>query len=263
MYSIHAKTGHLTGLTKSLFLSEKNADIFFLLTDGDTTKRIPAHKLLLPESMVENLADAVEIHIKGVSYDGFISFLRMFYFDHVEISDPKENVGELMELASRYKVADWFKVCEQLFERYLPVDYACLGLELAHKFNRFVFMEKMQDKICRHPFILFNSDSFMYCDLKMLKLILQVKKLGRICPGAVFDACIEWATERCEKANLDPSCENLKKQLGECWNLIPYKKMESRDMLVCMKKYKGLFNEQELTALNNIIGVRKQKQARQ
>lgn len=90
--SINLPIEVFSAVGRKLYLESKNADVYFVFESNGTTERIPAHKILLAsgsevfEAMFfGSLKEEGEIKIVDASCAAFKQFLRLFYFNHMEL----------------------------------------------------------------------------------------------------------------------------------------------------------------------------------
>lgn len=105
-------------------------------------------------------------------------------------------------------------------------------------------MSKIEEKLNE----VMKSEEFLDCPPEILKNILEMDT--SCSPASVFDDCMRWAEKKCEKNGLDPSVMgNRKKELGECFYLIPFPMMRAVEISDCISKYKEMFDRDELVEL--------------
>lgn len=270
----HFKSEHSHRILQKLFLSEDTADVYFEFRVCGKLKRIPAHKNILAEgSPVFKLkfygdhANEGDIKITEVSAEAFIEFLRFFYSDRVKIS--ARNVAELMVLANRYEVSDCLEVCDRFLSQNLPLEKICFFYDLAITVNRPSLKKLCERKISEEPKLVFATNGFRRCSVNVLRHILEIDYL--FCDALeVFQACLIWARNSCEKNNLDASkMANRRRQLGDCFYHIPFYVMTFEQITMCVQNYKELFDRDELAEImvlmttNSFSGLSKFKYSRQ
>lgn len=258
---IQFNSNHFGQTVPKLFLDEKTADVHFLIVKEE--HRIPAHKSILAKGSdtfynmfydvpIADLPTA-DVQIMNVTVDGFTQFLRFFYTDEVEVS--VENVGQIMYLGEKYKVAECLKIGAKLLDEHLPMEQVCCAYELAIKYNCSLLQTRLDKKIVKQPQFVFQTDAFGKCSREVLKRILEVEFLP-CSPEELFDVCMSWAAKACKRDGLSPNImENRRKQLGECLHLIPFYLMDSKQILEYVTKYKNLFDRDELAEIIRIMGA--------
>lgn len=242
--------------TNTLYLDKKLADVnFFIVAENE---RITAHKMVLANasSVFRTMfyekpgKKADEIKIVDSSAAAVTEFLRCIYASQLELT--AETIADVMGLAHKYDVAECIAFCKQFLNEHLPEDYFFLGFELAVRFKSTELKNKFGQKIADQPSTVFESQEFIDCSQDVLKNILELKFL--LCdPKEVFDACMEWSENACEKKNQRLTMKNRRQRLGNCLFLIPFRQMTHQQISECMKECKGLFNQKELEELVTII----------
>lgn len=254
---VQYENAHPRQTCAKLFLDEETADVHFLVGDGDTQKRVPAHKIILAKASVVfhsmfygGFKRQNDIEIVDVYADGFEKFLQFFYLDRVDVS--MEYVEEIMYLADKYILRDCLKICEQFLLKNLKVKNICFVDELAIKHHRDELKALCETKIRENPTKLFASDEFRDTTRDVLKHILTMDKLG--CDGkTLFDACMIWSAQKCVDAGLPVSVENRRKMLDDCIYYIPFGSMTSAQVFECIKNFRGFFSQEELEEIMLIV----------
>lgn len=184
------------------------------------------------------------MEIKDVSVDGFKEFLQFFYLNEVKITI--ENIADVMYLAEKYDVAGCMRFCEQfLLKQHLTGSDILSAFELSIKFERSELKGFLKKQIREDPLIVFSSDKFKICTKETMKHILKIKCLN--CePNEVFEGCMKWAEESCRINSKDPSVENQRIELDDCFHLMPFDLMDPTEISECATQYIGLFTCEEL-----------------
>lgn len=250
---------HSIEITKKLYLNDKMADIFFVFATSDGEIRIPAHKLILAGGsdvfaamFYGDLQENGDIKIIDASIDSFKEFLQFFYLNQLKLTF--DNISDVMNLAHKYLVNGCYTVCDE-FLKHLPVQDVCFTFELALLYDRSELVEFCEQEIRKFTEEVFDSDGFKTCSKAILERILKMDYLG--ChENRVLDACVNWAKAACEKANEDPSMENLRKQLignSDCFRLIQFGNMNKKTVNDSVLSYPQLFTRDELLDLFRIV----------
>ncbi|KAL3090669.1 hypothetical protein niasHS_004461 [Heterodera schachtii] len=213
-------------VVKHLLSTGEDADVYFLVGDGDTKELLPAHKLILK-------------HVSDV-------FAAMFRFDakneKVEFASANCPVEVIDVEAAAFKVMLSFIYTEDLSE--LNGDNAMAVLYAAKKYNipdlvdaslqipiselRNVFFVYVQARlfdfedfackclryICQNATQLFGSDDFLKIDQGMLGVLLDSDLLLISDEFEIWKAAIRWADEKCRQNGTKNSTENRRSVLG-------------------------------------------------
>lgn len=252
------------------YLDEKTADVHFVLVWGGNEIRVPAHKILLASKsptfyamFYGELKETGDVLIVDVPPDVFKAFLKFFYgSEHISmkmLSVTHENVIELMALADKYLVNEYVTICKQFLEVILDINDMGYDLEelwvmweLAIKFNLTDAQEILEKRLFYLSENLLTSGQFLECSREILKRVLE-KDLPWL-PQVIFAACMAWVKNAC--ANNEPgslTAENIKKQLGECFYLIPFYLMDAKTILQIIRDHPGLFDVEEMIDLAAIM----------
>lgn len=233
-------------------MDEKTADVFFVFNaNNDKRVRIAAHKNILAKgsSVFESMfyggiVEDGDVEIVDASLDGFKEFLQFFYVDKVKLT--MENVAEVLNLANKYDVIECLNVCDKMLEENASLQNLCDGLQLSITFERNELKKIFLQKVSQQPKEVLASIGFYNCSHDVLKLLLTSVD-WKCDTKEVFDACMVWAKQSCEKNKLDPaSMENRRKELGECLHLIHFDLMSQQQIAQCILNYRGLFDKDEL-----------------
>lgn len=245
------KNEHFQNIGVKLYLNKEQADVYFKFENETKIIRIPAHKTLLINGssvfkamFTGGLKENGDVEIKDVCLDVFKEFLQFFYLDEVEVTI--QNVADVMYLAEKYDVTECMNVCEQfLLKQHLTELDILKAFELAIKFERLELKTFTEKQISEQAVTIFSYNIIKNCSKETLKIVLEIKNLN--CePKDIFDGCIYWAVHACIINGRDPSVENQRNELGECFNLIPFGLMDAIEISECITQHRGLFNRDEL-----------------
>lgn len=242
---------HSSQTSKKLFMDEKTADVYFVFNSNtDKRIRVAAHKNILAKgsSVFESMfyggiTEEGDVEIVDASVDGFKEFLQFFYVNKVELT--MENIAEVLNLANKYNVNECLNVCDKMLEENATLQNLCNGLQLATTFERNELKKSFLQKVSQQPKDVLASMGFYNCSHDVLKLLLTSVD-WKCDTKEVFDACMVWAKQTCEKDKMDASMENRRKQLGECLHLIQFDLMSQQQIAQCILNYRGLFDKEEL-----------------
>jgi len=137
-------------------------------------------------------------------------------------------------------------VCDKMLEENATLQNLCNGLQLAITFDRNELKKSFLQKISQQPKEVLASIGFYNCSHDVLKLLLTSVD-WKCDTKEVFDACMVWAKQACEKNKIDASTmENRRIQLGECLHLIQFDLMSQQQIAQCILNYRGLIDKEEL-----------------
>lgn len=237
-----------------LHLDAETADVVFIFNNNGSVERISAHKCLLASGsevfkrmFFGELKEGTEIRIVDVSMDGFTAFLQYFYLDVVTFNSSV--IAEVMKLADKYDAQGCFELCT----RYLTMTINTQNIEpivwcyeLALQFDLSHLIGVCEEKICLETQKVLESNSFLNCSRSTLGRILLMDSLS--CDEIyIFQASMNWAIEACKRAGIDENnAENLKQQLGNCFESIRFPAMSAENFSRCIADKENLFTSNEI-----------------
>lgn len=240
----------VTNVSK-LHLDEETADIKFIFDNGENTESIAAHKCLLAAGssvfkrmFYGELKEGLEIHIVDVTIDGFSAFLQYFYMEVVTYNST--NIAEVMKLADKYDVTGCMELCTRYLTLTMTTQNVCSCYELALLFNLAHLIGVCEEKICLETQKVLESSLFLSCSRHILGRILLMDGLS--CDEIhIFQASMQWAMESCKRAGIDENnADNLKQQLGNCFDLIRFPAMSAEDFYTCIADKENLLTSNEI-----------------
>lgn len=245
-------------ITKKLYLNEDTADVFFTFEVDDYVRRVPAHKNILASGspvfkamFYSDLKEKSDVKLVDATPSGFIHFLALFYSNEMNITS--QHVAEIAYLTNKYDVSEGLEICEEFMLEHTTVSELCDHLFLAIKFNLNQLRTYCETEIRAKPNEIFKSDSFLNITLNMLKLVLQLgdHKCNEV---DILNACIAWAANICKQKNTDPNDkQNIRRELGECFYLIPFTKMKLETFIVVASANRALFTLNDVIDIQSII----------
>lgn len=233
----------------AFYLEHASADVFFVFSlENGEQRRVPAHKIVLAtrspvfrRMFYGALPEGTYIKIVNTTEAEFIEFLQFFYLENVTLT--LENVAQVTNLVNQYEITKCFDICEQFIIKHLTLENACTGLDIAVLFDRNKLKELCAKTIRSNALILLASQDFVQLSKNVLKVVLESIVPNKDLATATFFMCVEWAKQKCEDADMDPSnLKNCKQQLRDIFHLIPFEKMTQKDVKHCVKWYEELFD---------------------
>lgn len=239
------------GNVGKLYLDPQTADVTFLFDSADGTQTVTAHKCILATAspvfrrmFFGELKEADQVRIVDVSRDSFVAFIQFFYLEHVTLSGSI--VGEVMKLADKYDVTGCMELCTRYLTLTMHTDTVCWCYELALLFDLAHLISSCEQRICAESQKVLESASFLQCSRHVLSHILLMDSLT--CDEIhVFHAAMLWAMEACRRAGIDDNnADNLKQQLGNCFDLIRFPTMSPEDFYTCIADKENLLTDNEI-----------------
>lgn len=234
-----------------LYLDDESADVKFNFDYGGNVESVVAHRCILAtgspvfkQMFYGELKEGTEIPIVDASIDGFIAFLQYFYLESVTYNSTV--IGEVMKLADKYDVNGCMDLCIRYLTLTMSTQNVCSCYELALLYDLGHLIGVCEEKICLETQKVLESSSFLHCSRHILGRILLMDGLS--CDEIhIFQASMMWAMEACKRAGIDENnAENLKQQLGHCFDLIRFPAMSAEDFYTCIADKENLLTSNEI-----------------
>lgn len=241
----------------------QETDVNFVFNNGDNEQLIPVHKCVLAshspvfrqmfyESEIKERGD---VKLPDTTIDAFVNFMGSLY-TRMFIKGTKKNISPLLYLVHKYDV-NWLEnECKEILNAITDNDAIDVlwVLPLINLYGYDELKSHQFKKIREHGNVLINSGEFVDCERDVVNQILSIdfKKRNEV---MVFERCIRWAKRSCEKAKLDPeSSENIKAQLGDCFELIKFGSMTATQFVQCLSINSKIFtNDDRLQRISSEI----------
>lgn len=248
-----------------LFDNPIMSDVTFLFTDtiAGTTQQIHAHSLVLSirspvfyETLHKNMGNKLLVEITDYPYETFLCFMRYLY--GADFATNFQTVMELSTIAEQYEVTSLVNKCEEIaFNAELSIDSICDYLEIAIKFQNDALKRKAVDYIGEHGKEIFSTETFTRLSPNALKeILLREVDLTGIQEMDIFNAVINWATQRCYHNKFTVNSTNMRRSLGDLIKLIRFTAMTTEMFTECVESYKGLLTDKEVNSIYDNIANR-------
>ena len=146
------------------------------------------------------------------------------YTDDVMLTG--DNVLAVLYMSKKYMISILTKRCIAFLGKNLTPDTAPLLLEQSILYDEMEMKKKALDTIKEKAPLALASEEFLGVSKETLGEILKLDlKLDR--EVTVFQACMKWAKNQCQKKNISPSGDNIRQLLGNNLYLIRFPKMSS------------------------------------
>ncbi|XP_055301678.1 BTB/POZ domain-containing protein 6-like [Sitodiplosis mosellana] len=245
-----------------LYLDTKKSDVSFVFDiDTDHPVKVPAHKIILSNNnpafdamFYGPVKEEGDIPIKNANVAAFKEFLQFFYLEEVRLTS--ENITQVMNLCKMYDMKKCTKICETVFQKSLTIDDMCFGYGFALLLEREYLVNFCELKIKENARRIMESKSFLEADRSLLEkiLILVSSDWSNWSALEIVIAWIEWAKAECGRNNLEASPANLRSQLGELFDRIPFEKLTLEEF----SQHKEFFNADEIVEMNQKIRLQNQ-----
>lgn len=228
------------------FTSEILSDVKFVF---DGAKEIPAHRFILAtnssvfrQMFFGNLKETGDIKIIDVSPEAFTEFLQFFYLEKVNLSG--DNIEQIMYLADKYDVTQCKAVHGAVLKNSLFPDNFLWIYEMARKYNHDDLKAYCEERMQIDPKSIFDTPSFKQCGYNQLMRVLSV---NLNCDElTVFNACMDWAKNKCKRENIVGNTGNYKKVLGDCFHLIRFPAMTNKEFCSVLQDHADFFDKDML-----------------
>lgn len=219
---------------KKLYLDEVTADVKFVLNvDIESNDRIeiPAHKNILSINspvfhtmFYGSMKEGPTIRIVDVSAAAFTEFLQFFYLNHVYLTS--KNIIEVAYLCKKYEVAKGLQVCEIPLQDSVVdnIDNICSFYQAILLLQIDSVIKTCENTIAANAHKVLKSTNFLECSSAMFQRILKL--LPPKCAASVIvDGGMAWAKAQCQRNNISPNATNLKAQLKQSVDLLPFERL--------------------------------------
>ncbi|KAL3099119.1 hypothetical protein niasHT_025563 [Heterodera trifolii] len=209
-----SSAGNLADRMKLLFESGENADVYFLVGEGDRKELFPAHKLILGTASdvfktMFRYDDYVEVNdIQPVVFRAMLEFI---YTDNLGVVNGN-NAMAVLYAANKYDIKRLVNQCVQIpFDELTDVFFAVeafrlFGFEdLTHRCWRY---------ICQNAAHLFKSEAFLQIDQNLLAEFFKRDRLEISDELELWQAALRWADEKCCQNGKECSAVNRREMLG-------------------------------------------------
>lgn len=189
-----------------------------------------------------NWKESTSVDITDASFDAFNVFIEYFYSEQVSIS--ADNVGEILYLAHKYDIQELVLACSSFLLEHVTVDdvVSCISLSCTYGLDNLKL--KCKRIIIEEADKVFESEEFLECSEKVLSEILLIESNLEV---KFFDACLNWAQNKCRIDKIDAeNGENLRKVLGDCFDLIKFKEMNVMEFNKRLSLHKDIFSKDEI-----------------
>ncbi|KAL3078310.1 hypothetical protein niasHT_032716 [Heterodera trifolii] len=214
-----SKMGNLPDRMKHLLSSGEDADVHFLVGDGDGKELLLAHKLILKsasdmfEAMFRIETKNGEVkNVPDVEAEAFKVMLSFIYADDLSELNG-DNAMAVLYAAKKFGVHGLIGQCLQK----IPIPNLSNVL-LAYAQARLLDLEAVAHQclryICQNAETLFGSEEFLQIDQNLLCEILDRDQLVIDNEFAIWKAALRWADEKCRQNAIECSAENRRSVLG-------------------------------------------------
>lgn len=210
-----------------------------------------------------SLAEQNDVRIIDVSIDGFKEFLEYFYHDDLDVAKLK-HIVEVVYLAEKYEVSGYLAAILPFLRM---SGEPMMFLELVAKCELPELQEIVRKAIIDEPKKLFESESFVQYDTKVLKMILgwdEVNAYGE----EMFMACYRWAKNSLKQrqqqlqqenetiVESEPTPADIREQMNDFFDLIEFSSMKSHTLIMKMVEFADFFTKSDLIAIHKILAVK-------
>lgn len=224
-----------------MFGNSTTANVFFAY-DSDCTedsRLIYAHKCILAvkspifrKIFFEENGNTSSYPITDASYDEFSTFIHLFYRKTIDGLVTMDNVNRIISLAKSYEASEIIEQC-------IRFAVESIGFENVFRVLDMCFLYSNTDTVCvcldwivaneKEMHTAFHGDSLVGCSHKTVKFALAIKIPNRR-DVDVFRASFQWAKKFCEQNQIEPTPENVRKALGDAFNLIRVTKVSENEI---------------------------------
>lgn len=231
-----------------------------LLCDGAADDvLVPAHKsILAADSSVfyrQFFVDSPTIstfRIANTTADMLCKFLTSFYGTSMQVH--RADLPELMQLAYDFDAGKCKEICHQFLHKSLDagIDDVLWILGMALKHNCPDIRVRCIKHIHQYGDFLIETDEFLTCNRQVFKLVVSDNFIGRN-ERKLFAACVEWAKRRIGATKTETSYEEIRREIGECFQLIHFDRMDAEQFVECLSEFTMIFHTDEIQEISKTI----------
>ncbi|KAL3091799.1 hypothetical protein niasHS_004515 [Heterodera schachtii] len=211
---------------KHLLSSGEDADVHFLVGDGDKKELLPAHKLILKhasnvfgamfcfdskEPKPENASANCPVEVPDVEAAAFKVMLSFIYADDLSKLDG-ENAMAVLYAAKKYGIDRLVSPCLQIPIPKLSNVFLAFAQARLFEFEDFAW--QCLRFICQNAGQLFESEEFLQINQNLLCEIFVRDQLVISSEFEIWKAALRWADEKCRQNAIECSAENRRAALG-------------------------------------------------
>ncbi|KAL3099771.1 hypothetical protein niasHT_025293 [Heterodera trifolii] len=221
-----SKKGDPIERMKHLLSSGEDADIQFLVGDGDKKELLSAHKLILKhasdvfeamfhfdsqQEKTENASAVSPVEVPDVEPAAFKLMLSFIYSEDLSELNG-DNAMAVLYAAKKYGI-------DRLVSPILEIPIAQLhsvfaAFVHARRFHLEDFSQQCLQYICQNASQLFNSDEFLQIDQNLLCELFDRDQLVISSEFQIWKAALRWADEKCRQNAIECSAENRRTALN-------------------------------------------------
>lgn len=244
-----------SSIGEKLYLKSRKADVHFVFESNGTSERVPAHKIILSSGSAVfdamfygSLKEEGDIKIVDASAEAFKQFLRLFYFNHIELT--METAAEVMYLGRKYDVTECLEICSVYLANKLTVENVIAVIELAIIYDQLDLRKSSETKIRLNSREILQSPDFLECDGQVVNHILKMDFLS-CSETEVFEACMAWVRAASKEDEL--TREIVLAHLGDSFFNICFGSMSMDDFVKLLPLYGNLFAANEYNEILQTI----------
>lgn len=246
-------------INQFLFKNETMSDCSFLVKEGKSTRKIPAHKYILGGYSPEfyNLfylmvANSNEIPIDEFSVKSVTSFLEFLYTEKTEMS--MENIGDLFKLAERYSVECLKTACGGFLLQNITVDNVLSVLD-TYSIYELPELETECLKVISSKPLCFEDPSFFEISNRTLTTILKSEELTNdSTENIIFEATNKWTERYCAKIGKQINSANKRLALGDALQYIRFGAMTISEFTTCSNFDNSILTPTETVEIYQFLG---------
>lgn len=239
---------HAREIIEKLYLNANMADVFFTFSNGDSTdlEKVPAHKIILSagslvfETMFHENGD---IPIVDVSVKAFQEFLQFFYLQKVQLT--LENIAAVAILCRIHDLRDGLKACEIFLRKVTTPENVCWAYGIAMSLKLDDLIEFCENNIVKSGSKVIKSSGFLESNRDLLAHVWPLAKLKCFAWDLVC-AAMAWAEAECMRKDLDPEPVNLRAELDDFYDQIPFSELTMVQFTQHIASFRGFFTVAEL-----------------
>lgn len=167
-----------------------------------------------------------------------------------------DNIIEVCKLIDKYNVPDCMPFCERFLQNTVTPERVIQYYDVALLFRSPGLCQSLLHFIGQNCREVFTSVGFLQCSENILKHILFLDSLN--CKEiTVFEGAMNWATQSLMSRGQKVTDENIRKELGDGFNLIRFPCLNMDEFITCVEKHRNLLHFEEYMDILHYLASRR------
>lgn len=245
-----------------LYLDLRTADVHFIFGPvPGPSELVPAHKTILSRGspvfqtmFYGSLIEQGYVEIVDATAAEFKEFLKFFYQRKVQLSH--KNIVKVTYLCKKYGLTDALQRCETFLQHNLPYNHLCEIYCLASFLELKSLAKFCGKEIQKYASVILQSKKHLRSNRMQFEKLMEL--LQHACSHLeMVEAYMEWAKAECLRKDLDENATNLRAQIGDLFEQMPFHKLELEEFSAFIASHQGFLTAEELEKMIQQIALNK------